>query len=201
MGLFTRQHSGQAIASGDLLVSDFETAMNNLSTAETAKYVAEQTESRTMQTILSSGTGNNIYTTPGDLSDQAKEELLHESLNAHMQKAQSEQISAYANSQVADLERATRKNYVGKKVKITVIEPQFKPLESVWQDSASGKVTSGEVNYRSIKGMVEDLSLTKNMLVVRPDWKSRLLFKDRKFFLVYVINPENMQPAVKIDVI
>lgn len=195
-------HSSPAIKiSGDLLVSSFQTAINNLSTAETAKYVAQQTESRTMQAILSSGASNAIYTTPNDLDEKAKEELLHESLNAHLQKAQSEQISAYANSQVIQLEAEAKKNYIGKKVRIVVKDQKFKPLESIWQDLRTGEVRNGEVNYKAIKGHIEDLSFERNVLVIQPDWISKLLYKDRKYFLAYVINPDTLKPAIGVELL
>ena len=195
-------HSSPAIKiSGDLLVSSFQTAINNLSTAETAKYVAQQTESRTMQAILSSGASNAIYTTPNDLDEKAKEELLHESLNAHLQKAQSEQISAYANSQVIQLEAEAKKNYIGKKVRIVVKDQKFKPLEAMWQDLRTGEVRNGEVNYKAIKGHIEDLSFERNVLVIQPDWISKLLYKDRKYFLAYVINPDTLKPAIGVELL
>ena len=201
MHIFGRHSQPALKVSGDLLIADFQTAINNLSTAETAKFMAAQTEDRTMQAILTAGAGNSIYTTPSDLDEQAKEELLHESLNAHMQKAQSEQISAYANNQVVQLEMAAKKNYIGKKVRLTVKDAKFKPFESIWQDMQTGEVRNGDVTYKAIKGKIEDLSFERNFLLLEPDWVSRLLYKDRKYFVAYVINPETLKPAIGVELL
>lgn len=201
MNIFGQHKSPTEAISGDLLIADFQTAINNLSTAETAKFVAAQTENRTMEAILSAGAANAIYTTPDDLGDSAKEQLLHESLNAHLQKAQSEQIQAYANSQVMQLEAAAKEEYIGKKVRIIVKDPKFKPLESIWQDVQTGEVRNGEVTYKTIKGKLQDLSFERNVLVIEPDWISKMLYKDRKYFLAYVINPENLKPAIGVELL
>lgn len=187
--------------SGPLLLADFKFAMNNLSTAATAKYVAERSEQDTLQTINAAAARNNVYVTPNDLSPEQQSELVRSSLNAHLQKAQSEQIVAFTDQQVAQMEAEDRSNYKGRKVRIRVTDPKFEPIESFWQDKHTGQVRQGRLKTKSIKGIIDDLSFTKNLLVLRPTLKSRLILPDRKYLVVYVINPETLVPAVEIELL
>lgn len=190
------------LLSGPLLVSDFKSAMINLSTAETAKYVAEETEKTTMHTLQSVSTQNNpVYVTPGDIAPDIQDELVRSSLDAHLKKAQSQQISAYANNQLLEMEAKDKQGYMGKKIKITILDQKFKPVESYWQDSQTGEYRQGTIKFKSVKGIIDDLSFHKNVLVIKPSLQSRLILPQRKFFFVYVINPESLEPTVQLDLI
>lgn len=202
MGFFKRnKNSENKIAiSGPLLIANFETAINNLATAETAKYVAEESEQETMRTINSTTAHNSVYVTPEDLSPEAQAEIVRSSVNAHLQKAQSEQINAFADQQVAEMEALTKQNYVGKKVKVSVLDKKFKPLESVWQDKNTGEVTQGTIKSSSISGVIDDINFEKNVIVLRPSFRDKLLVPDRKYIFVYVINPNTLTSTVELSI-
>ena len=186
------------VISGDLLVSDFISAMTNLSTAETAKYVAKRTEEQAMDELRSvSAHTNPVFLTPADIDPQAQAHIARSSLDAHLQKAQSEQIEAFTGRQVADLEAAARLNYKGRKVRVDIVDSAFGPIESVWFDKRTGQYRQGAMK-KGIRGIIEEVSLGHNRLVIKPTLIGGLLVPDRKFFFVYPVNPQTLQAAVKI---
>jgi len=193
--------SNKPVISGDLLVSDFISAMTNLTTAETAKYVASQTEQQTMDELRNvSAHTNPVFLTPADIDPQAQAHIARQSLDAHLQKAQSEQISTFTAQQVAQMEVEDRQNYKGKKVQITIIDKAFEPIESIWQDKRTGQYRRG-VMKKAMKGVIEEVDFRQNRLVIKPTFVGGLLVPDRKFFLVYPVNPETLQAAVKLTIV
>lgn len=195
-----RSNQPKPVLSGAQLVSDFTSAINNLTTAETAKYVAEQTEQATIDTLRTVGE-QSAAGQPVSMTPDQQAELVRASLDAHMQKAQSEQINDFTDQQLLDVGEQDKQNYIGKKIKVRVIDAGFEPIESVWQDKHTGQTRKGKIKTKTIKGIIEDLSLEKNAIALRPALKSRLLLPDRKAFFVYVINPATLQPAVEISLI
>ena len=192
----------KTVISGDLLISDFISAMTNLSTAETAKYVAKQTEQSAMDELRSvSATTNPVFLTPADIDPQAQAHIARSSLDAHLQKAQSEQIAAFTDQQVDQMEAEAKHNYLGKKVQVTIVDAAFQPVETIWQDKRTGQYRRGTLKKGGLKGRVEEVSLKQNRLVIKPTFTGRLLVPDRKFFLVYPVNPKTIQPAVKLNLI
>lgn len=197
-----KNRTPKPVISGDLLVSDFISAMTNLSTAETAKYVAKQTEQQAMDELRSvTAHTNPVFVTPSDIDPNAQAHIARSSLDAHLQKAQSEQIAAYAGQQVAQTEADAAQNYRGKKVRVTILDKGFEPVESVWQDKRTGQYRQGTLKRGSVKGIIEEVSLSRNRLVIRPTLGGRLLVPDRKYFFIYPVNPETLQPAVKLTLI
>lgn len=191
----------RARVTGPALVADFTAALTNLATAETAKYAASQTEQQTIQTINQAAPQNSVYVTPQDMSPAMQATVARSSVDAHLKKVQAEQITAYTEQQLVQMEQAARDNYIGRKVKIKVLDRQFKPLEALWFSSKTGHSSQTAVKYKQIKGVVDDLSLRKNAVVLRPTITSKLFIPDRKFIIVYVINPANLQPAVEIELL
>jgi len=183
---------------GQMLVSDFQSAMTNLTTAATANYSAKRSEEETLQTIESA---NPEYVTTRDIDPAIQEALVRSSMNAHMQKVQAEQINSLTEHQVAQMEEEDKQKYLGKKIQIQVIDKDFKPLESFWQDKNTGEIRQGQLKSSTIKGTIEDVAFRKNTLVIKPNLKSRLILPDRKFIFVYVINPDTLVPAVQINLI
>jgi hypothetical protein len=197
-----KNRPAKPVISGDLLVSDFISAITNLSTAETAKYVARRTEQETMEALRSVGANTNpVFLTPADIDPQAQAHIARSSLDAHLQKAQSEQISAFTNQQVSQMEASARQTYAGKKVRIAIVDKAFEPIESVWFDKRTGNYRRGVIKKGSIKGSIDEISFGQNRLVIKPSLGGRLLVPDRKFFFVYPVNPETLAPAVKISLI
>lgn len=198
MRFFHKNKKTAELISGPLLISQFETAINNIATAETAKYVAEKTEQETMDAINSSVAHNSVYVTPEDLSPEAQAQLLRSSVNAHLQKAQSLQINNFANQQVAEMQIQTNQLYKGKKVKAINIAGKSTPFESVWQDSRTGEVNQGQIKSKTVSGIIEEINFEKNALILTPSMKDKLLVPDRKFIIVYVLDPDSLKPAVDL---
>lgn len=187
--------------SGAKLVADFQTALSNLATAQTASYVAEQTEQATMQTLTSIAPRDNaVYVTPQDFEPQLQQDLVRASLDAHLQKAQAAQLSDFAERQLSQTEQLDRQQYLGQRLQVKIIDAAFRPIESYWWDKQSSRYRQGFVKSGSIKGSIEDLDFHKNLLVLKPNLQSRLILPSRKFFLVYVINPSTLQPAVELAI-
>ncbi len=200
MPLF-RRHSRPS-RTGGALVADFEAVMNNQATAHTADYVAKQTEQQTMQ-MLNQATAqtNSVYVTPTDIMPNMQQQLVRSSVDAHLQKAQAAQIGAFAERQLAETEATARQDYLRKKVKVTIVDHAFRPVESYWFDERTGRYSQGTVKFGAIKGQIVDLSLRKNLLVIRPSLKGRLFNPSRKFLVVYVINPKTLKPAIELTLI
>ena len=200
--MFRKNRGPRPVISGELLISDFISAMTNLSTAETAKYVAQRTEQETMEALRSIGANTNpVFLTPADIDPAAQQHIARASLDAHLQKAQSEQISAFTDQQVGRMEADDRANYRGKKVQVTIIDRDFKPVESVWEDKRTGQVRTGIIKKGSIKGSIEEIDFRGNRLIIKPSLSGRLLVPDRKYFFVYPVNPVTLQSAVQIRLV
>jgi ABC-type transporter MlaC component len=186
--------------SGRSLVDDFLAAMTNLSTAKTARYVAEQTEQDALQTINYVGAGQaSGAVTPAGITPELQQAMVRSSLDAHVQKAQAQQITAYTSQQLAETEQTARQKYVGKTVKVGIIDATFQPVETYWWNSNTGQFDQGTIKFKSIKGVIDEVQLEQNRLILKPTFGSRLMLPQRKFVVVYIINPKNLQPAVSLS--
>ena len=198
---FGLRKSARPELTGGALVADFTAAMTNLATAETAKYAATKSEEDTIATINAAAPTNAVYVTPEDMSPAMQAAVARSSVDAHLKKVQAEQINSFTAQQVAQTEQDDKQNYIGRKVRVTVIDPEFKPLESYWFNNKTGQEGRGNLKFKTAKGRIEDLSLQNNVLVLKPTWGARLVIPERKFLLVYVVNPKSLQPAVRIDLV
>ena len=197
----SRSKTPAVVTSGTLLLADFVTAMNNLVTAETAKYMAKRSERETVESIKNAATQSQAYSNPNDIAAAVQADLVKSSLNAHLQKAQSEQIHSFTYQQLAEMEIKAKQNYVGRKVRVTITDRSFKPVESYWLDSNSGQYRQGVISSKSVKGIIDEINFSKNLLVLKPTFGASLIVPQRKYFAVYPINPETLQPAVELSLI
>ncbi len=187
---------------GARLVSSYQLAIVNLSTAITAEYHAKLSEQRAVNYISNAPVNeNSIYVTPQDIPDHMQDTLANTSMDAHMKKVQAEQISRKTSNDTILLEQLAKRDYAHKKVQVTILEANQHPVESYWQHNKSGKVTTGQVKSKKIKGTIEDINLNKNLLILKPTRLSRTFNPERKLFAIYVINPDSLQPMISIDVI
>ena len=182
---------------GTALVADFVTAITNLSTTATAQFMAEQSERATIQTIESMGVGG--YVQANDMPTVSQQEMVKSSLDAHVKKAQADQIATFTAIQLQQMENQD-KRYRGKKITVNIIDPDFSPVESYWLDVNTGEYSTGILKSRQVKGVIEDIVLSKNIIILKPTMLSKLLFPSRKYFAVYVINPETLQPAISLEI-
>lgn len=196
--VFSDGQSAVAITGG-ALVADFTAAITNLSTAETAKYVAEQSELNTMSSIEAASQGQ--YVMPQYISPDDQASLVRSSLDAHIKKVQAEQLTSFTWGQIAQMEADDKQKFCGRKVRVTVLEPASQPIESYWYNNNIGQYTSGYVKSRVVKGIIDDISLSKNMIVLKPTLTSRLVLPGRKYFAVFVINPQTLSPLVDLAII
>ncbi len=180
----------------EALVAEFQAAITNLATMYTAQHAAAQSETDTIQTLESMGIGNGVYVTPNDIPDHVKDQLTQSSLDAHLKKVQSEQITTTALQQVSEREAIAKRAYLGKKITFHLEDASFQPFESVWTDKKTGQFKTSVINNRRVSGTIDDLSFEHNLIVLKPLWFSRLFTPGRKYFLVHVINTTTILPAI-----
>lgn len=185
-------------ASGDLLVSEFQSAMVNLSTAYVAEAEAQHSEVDIENTLKYAMPNNGVFLTPGDITPEAADRLVKTSVDAHLKKVQAEQIKAYAASQVSQQQMDAEQKYKGRKVQITTIGDSKDVFIPLWLDKNTGGLREGTFKGKTIAGTIEELALENNLLVIKPNLMWRTIQPDRKFFLVVVINMQTLTPNVKI---
>lgn len=186
---------------GDRLVADFLAALTNRIAAETAHVVAEQSEQDTLQTLASTGTAPGGYLAPGNIPVNVQETLVRSSLDAHVKKVQAEQVKALAATQLTQMQYQNEAAYLNRRVHIRVIDSSSQPIESYWLSAQTGQESIGTVKGNTVKGVIRTIALDKNVLIIEPTLTSRLFNPARKYFLVYVINPQTLAPAVKITLL
>lgn len=193
------ESSKDLVVTGDTLVAEFLAALTNLTAVETAKFAANQSEQDAIMNIASATTG--LYVNPEDIPAGAQENMVKASVDAHIKKVQAAQLASFSTSQLGQMELDAKDRYVGKKVVVEILQPEVQPIESYWFNNKTGEYTVGNIKSSSIKGIIEDLSLAQNTLLLRPTMGSRLLLPARKQYAVFVVNPMDLTPAVRITCI
>lgn len=184
------------------LVNDFLSALTNNITAETAQYAAEQSEQDTLQTIIASGSARiGGYVTPQDIPVDTQQLLVKSSLDAHVKKVQADQVKQLAAGQLKQMQSDNESVYVGKKVRIIIVDQSCDPVESFWFNDKTGQQNVGSVKRGVITGRIRKIELVKNLLIIEPTLVARLLNPARKYYLVYPINPQTLTPAVQIKLL
>jgi hypothetical protein len=180
------------------LIASFVSAMTNFTTLEVAKHTAKQSAADTSRSMAAITAQNNLYVTPDDMSNEQRDQLARASFDAHLQQLQSEQLASKISGEIARLDADIQRLYLGKKMVLQIIDPTFDPVESYWFDPATGQYSQGSITAKQVKGVIHELSLYKNLIVLKPSLYSRIVFPKRKFYFVYVVNPRTLLPAVKI---
>jgi hypothetical protein len=187
--------------SGDLLVAEFQTALNNLVTMDSAEAEAQYSEANIENALKYQAPKNGVFLTPQDISPEAADALVRNSIDAHLKKVQAQQIKAYASSQVGQQQQEAEQNYKGRKVKITAITNDKDIFIPLWADKRMSQLREGTFKGKTIAGTIDDLALDKNLLVIKPTWVWRSVQPDRRFFLVVVINMQTLMPNVEIKLL
>jgi hypothetical protein len=187
--------------SGDLLVAEFQTALNNLVTMDSAEAEAQYSEANIENALKYQAPKNGVFLTPQDISPEAADALVRNSIDAHLKKVQAQQIKAYASSQVSQQQQEAEQNYKGRKVKITNLSSEKDIFIPLWTDKRMGQLREGTFKGKTITGTIDDLALDKNLLVIKPTWVWRSVQPDRRFFLVVVINMQTLMPNVEIKLV
>lgn len=187
---------------GSELVSDFVSAMTNLTTVHNARSIAEQTEQHALQTV--SYAGNSLQAaaqmqSPSGLTPDLQAEMVRSSVDAHVQKVQAEQITAYTEQQLTEMETADKQKYIGKKIKITILDPKFQPVETFWLNNRTGQYDRGYIKFKTVSGIITDMSLRENRIMIKSTRSGQLFMPARKFMVVYIVNPQTLTPAVSVS--
>lgn len=192
------RHRKTQDGSGQQLLADFQTVFVSTATTEAAKYEAVRSENALLDHLAATGGGS--YLNPGDLSSDAQADLTRTSLDTHIKKVQAQQLDSMNVRQLQDLQKAARGTYIGCKVGVTTLQPKSNAIESVWFDQRNGFYSS-VARRRKVTGIVQDVLLDRNVLIIKPPFSARLLNSSLVSYMVYIINPDNLMPMVDLALI
>lgn len=181
------------------LLGDFQLAWSIIETVERSKFIAEQTESDTLHKLASFNQTNGIYVTPADIAVNHHDQLTHASLDAHIQKVQSNQIEQYGHQQLQDLQMAVDHTYLRQKIRVRVVDKQHHPIHSCRQDKTDGQYYYADNRSRSVAGKIKLINLVDNYLIIQPSLGRRLTNKTIEYYLVEVINPLTNRPVIQLN--
>ncbi|MDB5170204.1 MAG: hypothetical protein JWN82_600 [Candidatus Saccharibacteria bacterium] len=184
--------------SGQQLLADFQTAFVSAATIEAAKYEATRSEDELIDHLsaVSSGT----YLNPGNLSSDMQADLTRSSLDTHIKKVQARQLDSMNAQQLKQLLDEDRTMYIGRKISVRVLNPRSEAVESVWFDQRAG-FRSGTTKKQKITGVVQDVLLDRNALILKPTLSGRLLNTSLENYMVYVIDPDTLMPMVEFTLL
>lgn len=181
---------------GDLLIADFQSAIAAIATAEYAINEATNSENSVVAELHS--LSGQTYLNPGSITPLRQNDIGRASLNAHVMKVQAAQLQQLSQEQLQTLQSQISTDYVGRKLRITALSTAENPFDAVWFNDQSG-YRSNAINKKVIVGTINEISLAKNLLILKPNFLPRLINRDFTAYFVYVLNPIDLQPAVKIE--
>ena len=183
---------------GQQLISDFQTVFMSKMTASAAKQAAKQSEDVVMQELTSASAGS--YLNPANISEAEGDYVVRASIDAHIKKVQAEQLSNLTAQQVQSIIIKDTTDFVGRKVRILAISKDYRPFDGYWFDNKNGS-RSNELRKPSVEGKITEIDFEKNLIVIKPNRLATLLNSSLKNYVVYVINPKTLLPAVKMHLI
>jgi hypothetical protein len=83
-------------------------------------------------------------------------------------------------------------------VRISSSQTGFDPFDGVWFDQKYG-YRSNTYKKRVIEGHIEEIAFEKNLLIIKPKRLMRLINTSLQYYVVYVIDPQTLKPAVEIS--
>lgn len=184
--------------SGQLLVADYQSAFVGLATAQYAQAEAHRSEEAVVSELQS--LSSQSYLNPGGISPVRQNDIGRASVNAHVMKVQADQLHQMSQQQLLALQEQVGESYIGKKVLITPFEGPESPFDTVWFNRETG-YRSNPNTKKSIKGTITEVSLEKNLLVIKPTLFPRIINSELNAYFVYVIDPLTVQPAVEIQLV
>lgn len=183
---------------GQLLVADYQSAFVGLTTAQYAQAEAHRSEEAIVSELQS--LSSQSYLNPGGISPVRQNDIGRASVNAHVMKVQADQLRQMSQQQLVALQEQISSDYIGKKVLITPFEASESPFDTVWFNSETG-YRSNPNTKKSIKGTIAEVSLDKNLLVIKPTVFPRMINSELSAYFVYVIDPLTAQPAVEVQLV
>jgi hypothetical protein len=187
--------------SGLLLVNDFQNTQILIGTIEGADYRARMSEEEILSRFSSYKQAEAVLVNPNDLPLKDDAELVRESLNAHIQKVQSEQIKNYGVHTIQDLEHKVDELYLNKKIKILVLDKKLGPIHNSWVDNRTGEPHLGDTRAVTVSGRIAAINLADNYIVIKPTMLRKFLNNSLIEYLVEIINLDSLQPMVSIAII
>jgi len=170
--------------------------MVTLATAQAAVHEAKRSEEAVLKQLSEASRGS--YLNPSSFTESQGDSAAHASLDAHIKKVQAEQLRSMSSAQINAVVTEDHKLYVGRKVRITSLDKGFQPFDGVWFDAQNG-VRYNTLKKSTIEGRIENVDLQKNMLIIQPKRAARLLNSSLRQYVIYVINPQTLVPAVEIS--
>ena len=184
--------------SGQQLIADFQNAFVSSATIEAAKYEAARSEDELVSQL--SAVAGGTYLQPGAMDDNARNQMTHSSLDAHIKKVQAHQLESMNAAQLSQLHFEDNRIYPNRKVQITILPGFQNVIESVWFNKYKG-YRSGIVKKGHITGVIDQILLDKNTLVLRPTKSAQLFNSELQNYLVYVIDPQTLMPMVELTLL
>jgi hypothetical protein len=184
--------------SGQQLVHDFQSVYIAVATAAAAHHEAEHSEHAVVEYLARATSGT--FLNPSVIAQESQPSLTKASLDAHVKKVQAEQIQAFSDAQIQQQNAKVQILYRGRKVQINVLTNGSSPIESIWLDKRTG-YRQGVVQRARLTGVIQEIHLDKNLLVVLPTRLPRLVNPNLKQYLVYIIDPLTLTPMVELTLI
>ncbi len=197
----TRNQTNQLSNSDAGLIADFQTALMTLSTIEGAKAQATQAELTTLQQFAVFRQTNQPYVLPQDVPLAEHEKLTRASLDAHLQKVQSEQIEQYGADRIASIRAMANATYQGKKVRVRVLYNEIQPLHNCWRDKLTGQLYFAKNQSMSITGTLQEINLLENYIRLAPTLGRKFVNQTLEYYLVEILEPASLHPMVAITLI
>jgi hypothetical protein len=182
--------------SGQLLLADFQNVFVSTATAEAARFEAQKSESDLMNHLNTISRGS--YLQPGTIGQDLQTDVARASLDAHIKKVQAEQLDSMTAEQTQNLIAADRNAYRGQKVTVKTIVSGLSPIELVLFDERNG-YRSNTSRRKTVSGTIEEVLLDKNMLILKPSWRARVMNSGLQNYLIYVIDPDTLNPMIEFD--
>lgn len=183
--------------SGANLLADFQNVWVALATTAAAKYEADRSEHALLQHL--NAVGGDTYLQPTQLAN-SDSDIAKASLDAHIKKVQADQLNAISLQQIQALVAADNALYKGKRVRVAMLQKNNQSVESVWYNPQTG-YTNSPLKYGRVSGFIDEVVLDRNILVLKPTLKTRLLAGALHYYVIYPISPATVTPAVSIEFI
>jgi hypothetical protein len=194
----TPKHPDSDSLSGLALLADFQSAFMSAATIEAAHFEAERSENELLSHLTT--VSGNTYLNPGNLETNEQSAIARASLDAHIKKIQARQLGNMSADHLQQQLVLDRELYKGKRIRVTILKKNSGAVESVWLDRQTGYRQSA-VKYGKVSGIIEEVLLDRNMLVLKTTIRTRLLASSLRYYVIYPIDPANLMPAVSFELL
>jgi len=180
------------------LIQAYVSGVGNIITMNRAKISADQTEAKLYDRLGNLGASNGVYITSSDIPLEAGEQFVKDSVNAHLSKIQAQQISNATIDEVATLEQATKKRFIGRKVTISRPSKNIDVIDAVMVDSKTGEYRTSKSTAKKVSGYIQDVSFENNLLILKPTFIASKLTPNRLAYQIYMLEIPTLSANVAI---